>query len=206
MVDQIHQRLPVPLLGVKEDDRLGVPAQLLPGDDLEDLLKRAKAPGHGDDGLCQIEHHPLAGVHVGNQAQVRDRLVADLDPVEKLGNDPDDVGASREGTVGNRAHHPGLTTAVDQPEASLADHTTEGPGGGLVARPRPAGCPAVDADAIDFFRCRAFGVQALKRSLNTHQDVTTPPTAPCSRVFAARRSSLRRRPSPPAILRTSIRP
>ena len=63
MCQQIEQGLPE-AVDVREQDRLGVTAKLLPGELLDQFLQRPDPAGQRHEGVGTLEHQPLAFVHV----------------------------------------------------------------------------------------------------------------------------------------------
>ena len=78
MREQREQRLPE-TVDVGEQHRLGVPAELLPGQLLDQFLQRADAAGQRHERVGALEHQPLALMHVGRDdhfLNARQRVLA----------------------------------------------------------------------------------------------------------------------------------
>ncbi len=99
---------------VDQDDRLVVHAELAPGDDLERLVQRAHAAGQNDEGLGQVEHHALAGVHAVDDLEFREAAVAELGLLQVFRDDADDLATRRQRGFRDRTHEADAAAAIDQ--------------------------------------------------------------------------------------------
>ena len=117
IIDQGKEALPI-TADIENDDGLGMLAQLLPGDDLQALVEGAEAAGQNDEGIGQAEHGIFAGVHGADFEQFRDAVVADLELVEKFGDDAGHSAAAGQHRVGDDAHQSDAAAAEDQPDAA----------------------------------------------------------------------------------------
>ena len=77
MVEHLPQRIEKAVY-VEQTHRLGVDAQLDPGDRLEQFFQRAETAGQGDEGVGQLGHARLALVHRLNDFDAANRLPGDL--------------------------------------------------------------------------------------------------------------------------------
>ena len=85
-VDMIHEGdHPVPEAGdVEQGERLGVIAERVPAPRLEQFVERADAAGHGDEGVGKVGHLRLALVHVGDEVQLGEAGMRDLEVDQRL--------------------------------------------------------------------------------------------------------------------------
>ncbi len=89
MADQFQHRIPE-AVDVGEDHRFFVPAELRPGHDLDDLLKRPDPTRQGDEGVGAFEHGVLALMHVTGDdqlVQLPERMARRFHVDEKFGDD-----------------------------------------------------------------------------------------------------------------------
>ena len=115
VVDEGEERGPE-AADVEERDRLGVDAELRPGDDLEELVGRPMAAGERDESVGQVGHERLALVHGADDVELREALVRDLAVDEGLRDDPNDLAASRQHGVRQDPHQADGSAAVHEPD------------------------------------------------------------------------------------------
>ena len=76
---------PVPeAVDVEQGERLGVIAERVPAPRLEQFVERADAAGNGDEGVGQLGHHRLALVHVGDDVELGEAGMGDLEVDQRL--------------------------------------------------------------------------------------------------------------------------
>jgi hypothetical protein len=66
-----------------------VQAELVPGGRLEELLQRAEAAGQHHEGVGEVVHQALAGVHVRHLVQLGQPGVRHLGDEQPVGDHPD---------------------------------------------------------------------------------------------------------------------
>src|SRR5437764_14277765 len=100
---------------VHHHDGIQIQPEALERDGFQQLLERAGAPGQGDRGLTQAQHHVLAGAQVLDQLQVAQPLVTPLEIGHEARQDADHVSALAECAIGQRAPGAGGAAAVADP-------------------------------------------------------------------------------------------
>ncbi len=88
----------------KQPDRFGVQAELRPGGDLRQLLKRSEATGKGGEAVGEVGHQRLALVHGVGDVQLGEPGMGQLPVDELLGDHSDDPSPGRQGGVGDGSH------------------------------------------------------------------------------------------------------
>ena len=101
-------------VGVEHDDGFEVNAELLPGNDFEQLFERADAAGQGYAGIAHRGHALLAAAHVGGDAKLRHALVVPVLLDHELRNDAHGAASRSEAGVGAGSHQAGAAGTVDQ--------------------------------------------------------------------------------------------
>lgn len=142
--------------GVEEADRLGVNAELCPGDGLEEFFEGAESAGKSDEGVGEIRHEGFASVHVGDEPHVLHTGVEKLAHGEQFGNYADDVATSCENGIGDDAHHADAAATVDEFDASFGQQMAQGFRGSSVFVAVANTGAAVDADSFHatIIRCK----------------------------------------------------
>ena len=129
-------------------DRLGVAAELRPGELLDELLERAEAAGQRHEGIGLGEHQLLALMHVVDHDQLLGLDQHMLPLAQEAGNDAGDMAAMMDHRTGDLAHQAEAAAAIDEPDARLRQDAAEGVGGlekcRVLARPGAA----IDTDAL----------------------------------------------------------
>ncbi len=148
MLDERQER--VPEAGdVGDDDRLRMPAELRPGELLDQFLDGADAARERDEGVGPLEHHALALVHVLDDDEFLYVPQHLLLLGEEAGNDARDPSAGREHVARRLPHQPAPAAAIDEPDTGLRERLAEDACGLRVGRVRPGVRAAVDADVLD---------------------------------------------------------
>ena len=123
-------------------------AELLPGEDLDQLLERADPARQGHERVRELGHQRLALVHRLHDVQLGQAAVGDLAVHELLRDHADDLAAGLQRGVGQRAHQADRRAAVDDADAAADERPREVLGRLQVDRVRPEARAAVDADGL----------------------------------------------------------
>ena len=97
VVDQIEHRVPE-TLDIGKDHRLFMTAKLGPGHDFDNLLQCADTARQRDEGVCTLEHHMLALMHVlgdDKLIELAEGMARCFHIDKKFGNDPRHLTAGR---------------------------------------------------------------------------------------------------------------
>ena len=138
VLEEGQERLPV-AGDVEEADRLAVQAELLPREQLEQLVERPGAPGQRDHRVRKLGHHRLALVHGLDDVQLRQPGMRDLALDQPRGDHADHGAAGGQRGIGERSHQPDARAAVDDLELARGDHPAELAGAlGVLGRPARA--------------------------------------------------------------------
>ena len=140
-------------------DRLGVAAELLPGQLLHQFLQRADAAGQGDEGVGTLEHQPLALVHVGRDDHLLNALQGVLAGGQKVRDDAGDGAAMIEHGGRHRAHQPDRTAAIDEADVVLGEGLAQCDGGFDEAGIGAGAGAAIDTDSFDFAHAAHVALQ-----------------------------------------------
>jgi hypothetical protein len=161
MVDEGNQRLPV-AFDIDQEDRLGVQAELRPGQHLEEFVERAGAAGQDRDRVGVHEHDLLAFVHGLGDDQPAQVAAAGFG-LHQMGRDhPEGRAARRDGGPRHAAHQADIAGTVDQPHPGLRQPQAQRRRGGHIAGPGAGAGAAVDADGIELIGHRgSFGIRLL---------------------------------------------
>ena len=124
LLEQLTERLPE-IGDVEDQDRFLVPAELRPGQLLDQLFKRADTARKRDEGIRALEHHALALVHVGRDDALLHAHQHVLAVDQKLRDDPGHDPAVIDNRFGERSHQPDRATAIDQADAVLGQNSAE---------------------------------------------------------------------------------
>ena len=137
----------LPVAGDAErDDRLVVPRELAPGDDLHGLVQGAEAAGQHHEGVRALEHHALARVHVVDHHELRQVRMAQLELHEETGDHPGDLASVAERRAGEDAHDADSSAPVDEPDAAFGKTLPERLGGSGEGGIGPVSGTAEDGD------------------------------------------------------------
>lgn len=120
----LKQRLPE-IADVVDSELSLVEAEVAPGPDLEELLQGADATGHGQKGIAELRHACLAGVHIGDDLEPSDAVMAVFPLNHVLRDDTDDLSPGGNRSIGNDPHETHMTTAVDESDAALRKPVTQ---------------------------------------------------------------------------------
>lgn len=101
-------------IGVEEHRGLAEIAQLVPGEDLEDLVERAEATRERDERVGEFGHSRLAGMHRLDDDQPAQTLVGNLERNHRLGDHPDHLSAASKRRIGDDSHKTHVAAAVDE--------------------------------------------------------------------------------------------
>ena len=102
-----------------------MPAELRPGQLLDQLFKRADTARKRDEGIRALEHHALALVHVGRDDALLHAHQHVLAVDQKLRDDPGHDPAVIDNRFGERSHQSDRATAIDQADAVLGQNSAE---------------------------------------------------------------------------------
>ena len=123
---RISSRNGVPeALDVDQHDRLGVAAELRPGQLLDQLLERTDAARQGDEGIRPVEHQLLALVHVLDDDQLVGIAQHALTLGQEARNDARHAAAVLEHGAGQLAHQAEAAAAVDEADIVLGNQLPE---------------------------------------------------------------------------------
>src|SRR5215813_1678692 len=149
VVNEDAKWIPEPL-DIRKQDRFAVPAQLNPGDLLDDFFKGSDSARHRDKGVRHLEHLALSFMHITRDNQIIRAPLRVFARYKEFGNDTGYLTAVVENRFGNRAHHADRATAEDQADVVLGKNSAEGVRalneGQIYARPGAA----IDANCSDF--------------------------------------------------------
>ena len=104
---------------VQESHRLGVNAELGPGEHLERLFEGAEPARQRDEPIGERGHGRLALVHAPDDAQLVEPRVRELGRGERPGDDADHLATAAQHRVGEDAHEADRAAAVHEAEAAL---------------------------------------------------------------------------------------
>ena len=99
---------------VERADRLHVDAELCPREHLEQLLEGAEPARERHEAVGEAGHCRLPLVHAVDDAQLGAAGVCDLLRRQRTRNDAHDLAAGREHRIGENAHEPDRSAAVDE--------------------------------------------------------------------------------------------
>ena len=184
------------------------------------------APGQRDEGVGEVGHPRLALVHRLHDLEPRQAGVRQLVVDQVLRDHPDHLAAGGQRGVGDDAHQPDVTAAVDDADAGAGQAGGEGRGGRAVGR-RPGLGPGEDGDAHAptlrrpsgevscAFSLRRRGRPARRRRpacrrprarRSTESMYCSPPAISLTCLERRRRAHLRARPAPATGKRTLFSP
>jgi hypothetical protein len=142
-----------------------VQPQLLPREDLEELVEGAEAPREDREGVGQAAHLLLPLVHRARHDLPRDPLVGQLLRGEEGGDDPRHLSAARQDRVGQHPHQPDGAAAEHQVDPLLRHAGAQGPGllaerlGEVVAR------AAEHAEAPEIHAIKNRGIPGKRKGI-----------------------------------------
>src|SRR6185312_14247728 len=148
MLEKADERRPI-AGDVGDDDRLAVQAELPPGQHLDGLVERAEAAGQYRESVGQLEHALLALMHAGDDDQVLNAAMRHFAVVEMARDDAGDAAAAGERGVGEHAHEPDATAAIDELDARSREQRAETRRRLAVAGVDTRRRAAIDAQALD---------------------------------------------------------
>ena len=112
-VEEGQEAAPV-VADLEEADRLGVQAELRPGQDLAQLVEGAHAAGQHQEGVGERRHQRLALVHAADDAEVGDAAVRQLALDHRRRDDAGHAAALRQHGVRGDPHQPDVGPAIHQ--------------------------------------------------------------------------------------------
>lgn len=124
MIEEV-EKLVVEAVDIDQHDRLLMDPERLPGKDFEHLFERAVASGKDEEGVGEIAHHRLAGMHGAGDVKLGDAAVGDLKIHEDLGNDSDDATSEGKSGFGDGLHETDIRSAVDDADVALGEFAAE---------------------------------------------------------------------------------
>jgi len=141
VLKKAQHRLPV-AGHVEQADRLAMQAELLPGEQLEQLVERPAAARQGDNRVGQLGHQRLALVHGLDHVQLGATGMGNLMLYQPVGDHADHRAAAGQRSVGQRSHQAHPRAAIDDLEVACREQPAELGGGrrvlGFPARARAA--------------------------------------------------------------------
>ena len=124
MIHKVSEWLPESS-DIDDHDRFVVKPQLPPRDHLESFIKGAQTTGQYGDSVGKTKHHFLTDVHIVDDVQFRDALVANFGLVEMTRNDANDLAATCHDGIGEKTHQTNPAAAEHQSHALLRHNGTE---------------------------------------------------------------------------------
>ncbi len=112
VLEEREQRLPV-AVDVEQPERLAMQAELLPREQLEQLVERPGAAGERDHRVGELGHQRLALVHGLDDVQLGQAGVGDFVLDEPVRDHSDNGAAGRQRRVRERAHEAHARASVD---------------------------------------------------------------------------------------------
>ena len=112
-------------LDIGDQDRLLVPAELRPGELLDQLLQRADAARQRHEGVGVLEHDALSLVHVAGDDPLLHARQHVLAVDQEVRNYAGHHAAMVEDRIRQRAHQADRPAAIDQPDAVLGQDSSE---------------------------------------------------------------------------------
>src|SRR5262249_33822299 len=157
LLKQHAERLPE-VGDVEDQDRFLVPAELRPGELLDQLLERPDTARKRDEGVGTLEHHPFALVHVGRDDPLLHAQQQAVRPAfQKAGGQPPArPPAVIEDGFGERSHQPHRPAAINQADAVLGENSAELPRRVHESWVVAGAGGAVDANRLDGHACCWF--------------------------------------------------
>ena len=135
---------------VRDQDRLGVAAELLPRQLLDQFLQRADSAGQRHECVGALEHQPLALVHIGRDDHFLNAIKGVFADGEEVRDDARHGAAVIEYRGGHRSHQPDRTAAIDEADAVFGESLSKCDGGFDKAGVGTRAGAAIDADGFDF--------------------------------------------------------
>ena len=148
MIEKLDE-LVVEAADVDEDRRLLVQAKRLPGEYLEHLFECAEAARKHKEGVGQLTHHGLAGVHAGGDMQLGQATVCNLEVNEHLGDDTDNTSAMQKSGFSHGPHEANVGSAVDETDVLLSEGAAKLDGGIAISGIYPVGRGTKDGNVSD---------------------------------------------------------
>lgn len=103
VVQELKQMVVV-ALDVQNAAGLALQSELVPGEDLAELVERAIAAGQGNESIGEFGHKGFALVHGPGHAQVRQTAMRHLACHQVTGHDADDFSAGLQNGIRELAH------------------------------------------------------------------------------------------------------
>src|SRR6185503_11560645 len=103
---------------VQQPDRLGMQAELSPGDDLAEFFKRSETAGHRDEAVGKLHHQRFAFVHRTDNAQFREVNAPDFTSEQSVRDDADDLAAPHLNRLGNLSHQADTASSIYEADCS----------------------------------------------------------------------------------------
>jgi hypothetical protein len=147
MVEETGQLVEIPF-DVQDPRRLGMDAQLAPGEDLEKSFQGADPAWQRDEAIGHVGHLGFALVHGSDHDEVPDTGVGGLLLHQLLGDDAGDVSTVLLNRVGQLAHDAHAGATVHQLDVLLGQHPAELAGGNTVPRAGPGIGAAKHAESV----------------------------------------------------------
>ena len=128
MVEEAEELI-VKTIDVDEHSWFLVQAEILPGENLKHLFKRAEAARQNEEGIRKLGHLRFARVHICGDVQLGDSAVSDLEIDEDLRDDAYDSPLAGETGLGDCFHEAHIGSAIDDTNVLLRKGSTERDGG-----------------------------------------------------------------------------
>src|SRR5262245_58068064 len=100
--------------------------ELLPGEDLEELVHSSNTARQNQECLGQIHHAAFPLVHGTDTNQLGDSVMCDFETYEVLRDHADDLASRRKACIGECSHQADISAAVDQSKTSRGQLCAEG--------------------------------------------------------------------------------
>ncbi len=168
---------------VDQNDGFGVEFKRLPGQDLEEFLKGAKAARQDQERDGELAHESLAGVHGVDNMELLHAAMDDFLVDKDLRNDAGYVTAGSQDGIGDGAHQADTGAAIDEAEGALSEQAAKLFSGRAILGPGTFGGRAEDGNALpggrgsrNGLRC---GLEAHRQSI--HRTCVCIPKPMCPR-------------------------
>ena len=124
VLDLVKQMLPI-AVQIEDNDWLLMQTELSPGGNLHGFIECAKAARQNNEGVAFGIHHFLALVHCVHDMQLGDASVADFNTVQEPWDDPGNMAARLDHTIGDSAHQAHFATTIDKTKLPRCNHLAQ---------------------------------------------------------------------------------
>lgn len=143
-----HEMVPKPSR-TEQTKRLSMITELRPRQHLERLVEGSPATGKDAEGVREMSHEGLSGVHAVHDEELLETVVGDLALDQPVRNDPVHSTPGFERGIGQHPHGADLCSPIDEIPAAPSNRATDLASRLCVARVRPALRTAEHADPPD---------------------------------------------------------